>query len=93
MDLTGMDLSDSQLYQLASYLLEVPNLRSLILNDNNNITDDGLIRISQSLVKNRKLAHMSIHGCQNFSDECLKVLFKVLTQDNMMLCSLEFDEV
>ena len=59
-DLTGMDLMDGQLYLLANYLQEVPNLRSLILNNNKNITDDGLLRIALALAKNNKLAHFFV---------------------------------
>jgi hypothetical protein len=47
------------MYQLASYLQGIPNLRSLILDNNPLITDDGLARISSALADNTKLAHLS----------------------------------
>lgn len=91
LDLTDMDIQDGQLYQLGPYLQTVPNLRSLILNGNCQITDDGIIRIAQALIKNNKLAYLSILNCPLLTDDCLSEIFNVLENNNMMMCMIEFD--
>jgi Ran GTPase-activating protein (RanGAP) involved in mRNA processing and transport len=66
-----MGLQDGQVYQLAQYLIKVPNLRSLILNSNSLISDDGIGRLAAALSKNDKLAHLSLMNCQGLSNESL----------------------
>jgi hypothetical protein len=67
-----MGLQDGQIYQLAQYLTRVPNLRSLILNGNGLISDDGIGRLAASLSKNDKLAHLSFLNCQGLTNESLQ---------------------
>ena len=63
-DFGNMSLLDSHIYQLSIYLTETNNnLRSLYLDGNNLITDDGLTRLSEALAKNTKLAHFSFRDC------------------------------
>lgn len=87
-----MDLQDGQLYQLANYIQTIPNLRSLNLSGNKQVTDDGIIRIAHALQKNNKLAHLSIVGCTLLTDDCLNELLRVMTNFNMIVCMIEFDE-
>jgi len=58
-DFSYMGLGDSHLTQIASYLAQNPNLRSITLDGNKNITDQGISRIADTLVKNNRLAHIS----------------------------------
>lgn len=91
-DFSNMNLQDGQLYQIADYLQYVPNLRSMVLNDNCHLTDDGILRLAASLSINNKLAHLSLLNCKALTTESLVQLNKVITEDNMMLCCIEFDE-
>ena len=70
-DFSNMGINDEQINILAGYLRRNPNLRSIVL-DNNPFTDDGLKRLVNELKTNTKLAHLSIKGCQNITDEGLK---------------------
>lgn len=75
---------------IAEYLEMDPNLRSLTL-DGNDISDDGLLRISQALFKNFKLAHLSFKRCPKLTDYSLEFLCSVVGKDNTVLFSLNFD--
>ena len=55
---------------LSMYLRADPNLRSVVL-DKNLFTDDGLLKLTKELEKNTKLAHLSIKGCTNVTNEGL----------------------
>ena len=66
-DFTGAGISDDTLRMLSLYLRSDPNLRSIVL-DNNNFSDDGLLRLTTELNNNTKLAHLSIKGCINITD-------------------------
>ena len=55
---------------LSTYLRSDPNLRSIVL-DKNTFTDEGLIKLTRELQVNTKLAHLSIKGCTNITDNGL----------------------
>lgn len=74
------------MYQIAQYLQTVPPLRSLILSHNQNITDDGIMRLASALSQNNKLAHLAFVNCSGVGDESLQALAKVISEDNMMVC-------
>lgn len=86
-----MDLQDGQIYAIANYLTQVPNLRSLNISGNSQITDDGMYRLAQSLQKNNKLAHLNICGLNLLTDDALSEIIRSLENFNMMICVLEFD--
>jgi hypothetical protein len=71
-DFTNLGLQDDHMLLLCEYLRKNPNLKSVVLN-NNLFTDDGLTRIANELrCNNNKLAHLSIKGCVNITDEGLR---------------------
>ena len=55
---------------LSLYLRNDPNLRSIVL-DKNMFTDDGLQKLTKELERNTKLAHLSIKGCTNLTNQGL----------------------
>ena len=69
---------------ISDYLVKSPNLRSLVI-DNNEISDDGMSRLATSLKKNTKLAHLSFKGCNQVTDEGLQSLCDVVGQENTVL--------
>ena len=71
MDFTNLGIHDEHINMLGGYLRRNPNLRSIVL-DKNPFTDDGLTKLTQELKTNTKLAHLSIRGCQNITDEGLR---------------------
>ena len=91
-DLSDMELQDGQIYAIANYLNQIPNLRSLNLSGNSQITDDGMYRLAQSLQKNNKLAHLNICGLTLLTDDALAEIINSLENYNMMICHLEFDQ-
>ena len=70
-DFSNIGFHDDVIRMLAGYLRTNPNIRSIKL-DNNLFTDDGLIKLTEELKYNTKLAHLSIKGCSNVSDAGLK---------------------
>jgi len=92
-DIGNMSLLDSHIYQLSIYLTETTNnLRSLYLDGNNLITDDGLIRLSEALAQNTKLAHFSFRDCLLLTNDGLKHLNEVIRMKNTIIQSIEFTE-
>lgn len=89
-DFTGLQLQDTSMQLIADYLTKNPNLRSLII-DNNEISDDGIIRIATALKVNAKLAHFSFRGCAMVTDEGLQELCNVVARDNTVLFQIQFD--
>ncbi len=75
---------------LSLYLRADPNLRSITL-DNNMFTDDGLMKIVKELEKNTKLAHLSIKGCTNVTDNGLQKLCDVISTTNTCLFQVDLD--
>jgi hypothetical protein len=51
-----------------------------------------MTRIANSLISNNKLAHLEFRNCRQLGNNSLMELNKVLLDDNMMMCSIEFDE-
>lgn len=88
-----MNLLDNQLGILACYLKTNPNLRSLILNDNRFISDDGIVSIATALETNNKLAHLSILNCPLLSNHWLIEFINTIENFNMMLCQVDFDDL
>lgn len=85
-DFSNTSLLDSHIYQLSIYLSEsTNNLRSLYLDGNNLITDDGLTRLSEALSKNTKLAHLSFKDCTLLTNEGLKQLNEVVRMNNTII--------
>ena len=76
---------------LLTWTVLIPNLRSLILNHNKQVTNDGIFHIANSLIKNDKLAHLSIKDIPLLTDECLQRLYETLKQHNTIMCYIEFD--
>lgn len=91
-DFSNLGINDEQINILAGYLRRNPNLRSIVL-DNNPFTDDGLKRLTNELKINTKLAHLSIRGCQNITDEGLKQLCDVISTVNTVLFQIDLDPV
>lgn len=91
-DFGFMGLGDEHTFRIADYLAENPNLRSITLDGNKNITNEGFSRIASTLVKNTKLAHLSFKECIHITDEGMNSLNEVLIAENTFLFSLEFTE-
>jgi hypothetical protein len=51
-----------------------------------------MTRIANSLISNNKLAHLEFRNCRQLGNNSLIELNKVLSDDNMMMCSIDFDE-
>lgn len=83
-DFTNSGIHDDSLRMLSSYLRSNPNLRSIVL-DQNMFTDDGLNKLTIELKKNTKLAHLSIKGCTNLTDNGLQKLCDVISMTNTCL--------
>ena len=66
-DFTSAGIHDDSMRMLSLYLRTNPNLRSITLDDNM-MTDEGLVKLTNELKKNTKLAHLSIKGCSNLTD-------------------------
>lgn len=75
---------------LSMYLRADPNLRSIVL-DKNLFTDDGLTKLTKELEKNTKLAHLSIKGCTNVTNEGLQRLVDVISTTNTSLFQVDLD--
>ena len=91
-DFGFMGLGDDHAFAVATYLAENPNLRSITLDGNKNMSDEGISRIASTLIKNTKLAHLSFKECNHISNEGLSSLNEVLISDNTSLFSIEFTE-
>lgn len=91
-DFSNMNLLDNHLYQIAVYLNEIPNLRSINLDSNKLITDDGLGRIADALEKNNKLAHISFKDCPMITNDGMKRLNDIISKQNTVVFSVEFNE-
>lgn len=89
-DFSNLGINDEQINILAGYLRRNPNLRSIVL-DKNPFTDDGLKRLTNELKHNTKLAHLSIKGCQNITNEGLNHLCKVISTVNTVLFQIDLD--
>ena len=87
-----MGLSDSHVYSIANYLAENPNLRSVTLDGNKNLTNDSISRIASTLVRNNKLAHISFKDCSQLSNEGISSLNEVLIAENTSLFVIDFSE-
>lgn len=66
-----MGLDDSHVNQIADYLTENCNLRSITLDGNRGITNVSFIKLASTLVKNSKLSHMSFKDCNYITSEGL----------------------
>ena len=89
-DFTGSGIHDDSLRMLSLYLRSNPNLRSVVL-DKNLFTDDGLIKLTNELNKNTKLAHLSIKGCTNVTNVGLQKLCDVISTTNTCLFQVDLD--
>ena len=69
-DFTSAGIHDDSMRMLSLYLRNDPNLRSIVL-DKNMFTDDGLQKLTKELERNTKLAHLSIKGCTNLTNQGL----------------------
>ena len=83
-DFTNVGIHDEHCNLLAAYLRRNPNLRSIVL-DNNPFTDDGLYSLVKELQTNTKVAHLSIKGCINITDDGLRRLYEVICRVNTVL--------
>ena len=90
-DLTNCDIVDEQLYMIAAYLQTNPDLRSLTLDENNSISNDGIAKLAKALVFNTKLVHLSIKQCKGITNEGMIHLRDVVANENMLIYSIEFD--
>ena len=89
-DFTNVGFHDDGIHMLAGYLRTNPNIRSIKL-DNNQFTDAGLVKLTEELKYNTKLAHISIKGCSSVSDDGLKELNEVITSINTVLFQVDLD--
>lgn len=89
-DFTGSGIHDESLRMLSYYLRSNPNLRSIVL-DNNIFTDDGLLKLTQELNTNTKLAHLSIKGCSNVTNAGLEQLRDVISTTNTCLFQIDLN--
>ena len=89
-DFSNVGFHDDGIRMLAGYLKTNPNIRSIKL-DNNQFTDAGLIKLTEELKYNTKLAHLSIKGCASVSDDGLKELNEVITSINTVLFQVDLD--
>ena len=89
-DFTGSGIHDDSLRMLSLYLRSNPNLRSVVL-DKNLFTDDGLMKLTTELNKNTKLAHLSIKGCTNVTNNGLQKLCDVISTTNTCLFQVDLD--
>ena len=87
-DLSNMQLEDDSLRQLAEYLEEDPELRSLGL-AGNYFTDDGVGQLITALHRNSKLNHLNLMGCMGLTELNLVALERLVTGVNMSLYSIE----
>jgi hypothetical protein len=90
-DLTNCDIQDGQVYLIAAYLQTNPELRSLILDQNPAISNDGVLKLTKALVVNSKLVHLSIQQCTGIGNEGLLYIKEVVSNENMLVYSVEFD--
>ena len=89
-DFTSSGIHDDSLRMLSLYLRSNPNLRSVVL-DKNLFTDDGLLKLTNELNKNTKLAHLSIKGCTNVTNMGLQKLCDVISTTNTCLFQVDLD--
>lgn len=91
-DFTSVGIHDEHCNILAAYLRRNPNLRSIVL-DNNPFTDDGFQSLTRELQTNTKVAHLSIKGCPNITDDGLRKLYDVICSVNTVLFQIDLDLV
>lgn len=90
-DLTNCGIQDGQVYLLAAYLHTNPDLRSLVLDQNPAISNDAVLKLTKALVVNSKLVHLSIQQCKGIGNEGLLYIKEVVSNENMLVYSVEFD--
>ena len=86
-----MNIKDDELILLANQIKDDPALRSLSLAENK-FTDKGLIEIIASLDNNTKLNHLNLLENEGITDYSIRTLKRMITDTNMSLYSIEFNE-
>ena len=89
-DFSNIGFDDEHMDQLCNYLEKNPALYSVTL-DRNVFTDAGVKKLAKVLKNNTVLAHLSIKGCKNVTDEGLRDLLEVITYHNMILFEIHLD--